>query len=174
MLRLEYFYNYIIRPENLLKYNIFNIFNILSFKCLEIYIIFSDLINEEDLSLIHSFYILEFFSLQKPYIKKILIGSKKRKKSFFFVYKLTLRNHHLFNFLDYFLSCCLPLFKNRQIFLKDIFDFKGDFCFFFKDMNVFFKIPGQFLHFNQGFFFFFKIFGKFYERKNFKKFFKAV
>ena len=84
MLRLEYFYNYIIRPENLLKYNIFNIFNILSFKCLEIYIIFSDLINEEDLSLIHSFYILEFFSLQKPYIKKILIGSKKRKKSFFF------------------------------------------------------------------------------------------
>jgi len=23
---------------------------------------------------------------QKPYIKKILIGSKKRKKSFFFVY----------------------------------------------------------------------------------------
>ena len=82
MNRFLHFYNNIIRPEFLLKYNIKNIYSIPVIKSINFYMSLYDVKTEEDLDLIKSFHILEFFCLQKPYIKKFFIGSKQGKKSF--------------------------------------------------------------------------------------------
>ena len=172
-MRLLFFYNLILRVEFFLKFKIQNIFQFFFFKNIEIFIILDDINLEEDFLLLNSFFILEFLSLQKPFIKKFLLGSKNSKqKGFFFLFKVTLRKRLLFNFLDYFICCCLPFFKSRQLRLKKIFDKKGDFSFFLKDIHIFFKMPEDFLYFNKGFFFILRLSNNFLNKDILKKFFK--
>jgi ribosomal protein L5 len=154
MNRFFHFYNNIVRPEILLKYDIKNIYSIPRFKSIDFYILLSDLKTEEDLDLIKSFHILEFFCLQRPYIKKFFIGSKQGKKSVFFLLKCTLRKKKMYNFLDYFIHLALPYYAVRQLKLKVKFNKdNNNICIFLKDLNVFFKMPDRFLSFNKGFFF---------------------
>jgi large subunit ribosomal protein L5 len=163
--RFFYYYNNIIRPEFLLKYNVNNIFSILFLKSIDIFIFLDDLNNEDDFLIIKAFNISEFLGCQRPFIKKFVITSKGGKRSIFIFLKLTLRKRYMFNFLDYFINLALPFYKDRQLIFNPIFDNKNSLCFFLKDMHVFFKFPEDSFSFNKGIFFLFRFSKSFYKKE---------
>lgn len=75
-------------------------------------------ISDEDLVLVNSLFFLENITGQKGFGigKYKYIGNTKK---FFFVGSITLRKNIMYNFLNYFVMCCLPIYIKRNGIIKE-------------------------------------------------------
>lgn len=92
-------------------------------------------ISDEDMLLINSLIILERITGQKS----IGIGKYKyvgNSKKFFYKAKLFIRKNIMFNFLNYFVLCCLPVYYKRNGILKNKLK-KNQYFINIFDFNIF-------------------------------------
>jgi len=114
---LKNYYKKKIRYLFIQKYNLeLNLIKKLNLlKCLNKIEIFIDCvtISDEDILLTNSLLLLENITGQKS----IGIGKYRyvgNSKKFFYTAKILLRNNTMFNFLNYFIMCCLPIYYKRN------------------------------------------------------------
>lgn len=176
--RLFFFFKNVIKPELLLRFNFNSFYFLPKISHIKVTCVLSNILNENDIALLNSFLFIEFLTLQKPFIKKIFISLKNKKRFFVVVISCNIRRSFLYNFLDYYIHCILPFYRIRQLSLKKKLDLhikdKIIFTFFLKDMHVFFKMPDRFLSIKCGF-----NFSIFFKTKNYlsteiKSFFKIL
>lgn len=92
-------------------------------------------ISDEDIVLVNSLILLEKITGQKG------IGTGKYKyignsKKFFYTAKILIRNNIMFNFLNYFVLCCLPVYYKRNGIIKNKLK-KNEYYINIFDLNIF-------------------------------------
>jgi hypothetical protein len=91
--------------------------------------------SDEDVILANSLILLENITGQKG----IGVGKYRyvgNSKKFFYTAKLLIRNSIMFNFLNYFVLCCLPLYYKRNGIIKDKIK-KDEYFINIVDLNIF-------------------------------------
>lgn len=92
-------------------------------------------LSDEDIVLINSLLLLENITGQKAIGKGKYryIGSSKK---FFYTAKISIRKNIMFNFLNYFIICCLPIYYKRNGIIKDVIK-KNEYFININDSNIF-------------------------------------
>ncbi len=136
------YYDLIVRPCLLTKYNYINNNTILNFKKCTLTISFSNDNIEEDTKVLHSLFLLELLGCQKSHLKNVSCVYRAKTKSLVFVIKVCLHDLFVFNYIQLFLCVILPNFKLRYI-KRNLLVNKRSFAysFAFKDMNIIPTLP---------------------------------
>jgi ribosomal protein L5 len=136
------YYESIVRPCLLSKFNHTNLNEILRFKDCTLTISFYNENAEEDIRILHALFLLELLSGQKAFVKDVSCLYRAKTKSLVFVLKVSLNDENLFNFLQMFFFIAIPNFRLRYVTRNFKIDKKSfGFFFAFKDMNVFTSLP---------------------------------
>jgi hypothetical protein len=92
-------------------------------------------LSDEDIVLVNSLILLENITGQKG----IGVGKYRyvgNSKKFFYTAKIFIRNNIMFNFLNYFILCCLPVYYKRNGIIKDKLK-KNEYFINIIDLNIF-------------------------------------
>lgn len=136
------YYDLIVRPCLLTKYNYLNNNSILNFKNCTLTISFSNDNVEEDYKILHSVFLLELLGCQKSHLKNVSCVYRAKTKSLVFVIKACLNNLFVFNYIQLFICVIIPNFKLRYIKRNLFVDPKSfAYSFVFKDMNIIPLLP---------------------------------
>lgn len=97
----------------------------------------NDLKDTTDIRIINSIQLLYELTGLFPEVCYVISGYNKGSRVVRFSCKVTLKKTVLFDFLDYFLLCCLNLKLGKRSICKYKYDFIGNVFFFIKDINLF-------------------------------------
>lgn len=98
----KYIYS-VVYPFFISKYLFKNIHEMPILKSINLEVIVKNISSETDLRILEIFSFLEQISGQRPYIKKFTSTYQQKRRHYFLILGVTLRNLNLFYFLEYFL-----------------------------------------------------------------------
>lgn len=136
------YYESLIRPCLLSKYNYINAHDVLTIKECKLTICFSNDNIEEDMRVLQAVCLLELLGGKKPFVRKISGLYRAKTKTTAFVLSLSLRNEAIFNFLQLFSLVAIPNFALRYL-QRNLDIDKKAFGYYssFRDMNIFISMP---------------------------------